>query len=232
MRIADIELVGELPMFARMEQEHFDALMQVAYLQQFPPQLQLFAEGDHADFLHVLIEGRVEIFATTGARETTMFVANPVSTFILAAVLKDAVHLMSARTIEKSRLLLIPSSDLRTALENDAAFARSILLDLATNYRNVVKALKDQKLRTSLERLANHLLRLDVIQGGSGRIVLPIDKKTLASLLGMTPENLSRAFNNLAAYGVIVDGPQITLSKPEDLRRLAKPHALIDDPAT
>lgn len=232
MRIDDIELVRELPLFARMEQANFDALMQVAYLQQFPPHLQLITQGENADFLHVLIDGRVELFATAGGRETTMFVANPVSTFILAAVLKDALHLMSARTIEKSRLLLIPAGDLRVAFENDVAFARSILLDLATNYRNVVKALKDQKLRTSLERLANHLLRLDAIQGGSGRIVLPIDKKTLASLLGMTPENLSRAFNNLAAYGVVVDGPQITLSKPEDLRRLAKPHALIDDPAT
>ena len=232
MRIDDIELVRKLPLFASMEQAHFDSLMQVAYLQQFPPHLQLITEGENADFLHVLIEGRVELFATTGGRETTMFVANPVSTFILAAVLKDALHLMSARTIEKSRLLLIPSGDLRTAFENDAAFARSILLDLATNYRSVVKALKNQKLRTSLERLANHLLSLEAIQGGSGRIVLPIDKKTLASLLGMTPENLSRAFNNLAAYGVIVDGPQITLSKPEDLRRLAKPQALIDDPAS
>ena len=232
MRIDDIELVRDLPLFASMEQSNFDALMQAAYLQQFPSHLQLITEGEAADFLHVLIEGRVELFASAADRETTMFVARPLSTFILAAVLKDAVHLMSARTIEKSRLLLIPASDLRLAFENDSAFAHAIVLDLATNYRRVVKSLKGQKLRTSLERLANYLLRQNDVQGGAGRVDLPIDKKTLASLLGMTPENLSRAFNTLSAYGVSVDGPRITLAKLEDLRRLAKPQPLIDDPAS
>jgi CRP/FNR family transcriptional activator FtrB len=232
MRIDDIDLVHQLPLFARMEASNFDALMQAAYLQQFPPHLQLIAEGDPADFLYVLVEGKVELFARTGSRETTMFVALPVSSFILAAVLKDAVYLMSARTIEKSRLLLIPSSDIRAAFENDSSFARSILLDLATSYRGVVKALKGQKLRSSLERLANYLVRQCEEQGARDRVDLPIDKKTLASLLGMTPENLSRAFNSLAAYGVSVEGPVITLAKTADLRRLAKPDVLIDDPAS
>ena len=232
MRIDDIGLVRDLPLFASMTERNFEALTQAAYLQQFPPHLQLITEGDNADFLHVLIEGRVELYASAAGRETTMFVAHPVSTFILAAVLKDAVYLMSARTLEKSRLLLIPASDLREAFERDASFARAILLDLASSYRGVVKALKDQKLRTSLERLANWLLHHDALQGGRGQVDLPIDKKTLASVLGMTPENLSRAFNTLSAYGVNVDGPRITLSKPTDLRQLAKPHPLIDDPAS
>lgn len=232
VRIDDIALVRGLPLFASMEQENFEALMQVAYLQQFPPQLELIAEGDEADFLHVLIEGRVELYAGAGGRETTLFVHRPLSTFILAAVLRDAVYLMSARTVEKSRLLLIPSTDIWAAFERDAAFARAIVLDLASSYRGVVKALKNQKLRSSVERLANYLIRQNAVSGDNGRFELPIDKKTLASLLGMTPENLSRAFNTLAPYGVEVDGPQIRLTLPDDLDRLARPNRLIDDPDT
>ena len=231
MRIDDIELVRGLSLFAEMEQQNFDALMHAAYLQQFPPQLQLINEGDPADFLHVLIEGRVELFGTAKGRESALFVMHPPSTFILAAVLKDAVRLMPARTLATSRVLLIPASNLRQAFKSDAAFAHSILLDLADSYRGVVKTLKGQKLRTSLERLANYLLLQNDIQGAMGRIDLAIDKKTLASLLGMTPENLSRGFSTLSAYGVSVDGPRITLSKLEDLHQLAKPDSLIDDPA-
>lgn len=230
VRIDDIDLVRRLPLFASMEQANFDTLMQAAYLQQFPPQLELIAEGDEADFLHVLIEGRVELYAGTAGRETTLIVHRPVSTFILAAVLRDSVYLMSARTVEKSRLLLIPSSDIWIAFERDAGFARAIVLDLASSFRGVVKALKNQKLRSSVERLANYLIRQDAVAGGAGSFELPIDKKTLASLLGMTPENLSRAFNTLAPYGVEVDGPQVRLTLPEDLRQLAKPNRLIDDP--
>ena len=54
----------------------------------------------------------------------------------------------------------------------------------------------------------------------------------LRVLLGMTPENLSRAFATLKPYGVVVDGARVDLTKPEDLRTLAKPTSLIDDPTS
>ena len=44
----------------------------------------------------------------------------------------------------------------------------------------------------------------------------------------MTPENLSRAFATLADYGVTVNGPEVTITRPVVLERLAKPEPLID----
>jgi CRP/FNR family transcriptional regulator, transcriptional activator FtrB len=229
MRSEDLPAVGQLPLFADMDKERFAELMRAAYLQMFPPQVELIREGDPADFLHVVVEGRVELFARSNGRESALALVEPVSTFILAAVLKDAVYLMSARTTEKSRLLLIPSEDIRRAFRQDDAFARAIVVELASRYRTVVKDHKNHKLRTAVERLANCLLTLERRQGGSGLLVLPFDKKTLASLLGMTAENLSRAFNTLKPYGVEVNGAEIALTKPDDLRKLAKPNPLIDD---
>ena len=48
----------------------------------------------------------------------------------------------------------------------------------------------------------------------------------------MTPENLSRAFNTLSPYGVVVNGAEIALTLMDDLKTLAKPTPLIDDPDT
>jgi CRP/FNR family transcriptional activator FtrB len=232
MRSEDLAGIGRLPLFSDMDKTRFAELMLAAYLQLFPPQVVLFREGDPADVLYVVVEGRVELFAKSNGRESTLALVEPVSTFILAAVLKDAVYLMSARTTEKSRLLLIPSQDIRHAFRQDDAFARAIVVELASRYRAVVKDHKNQKLRTAVERLANCLLVMEERQGGSGLIVLPYDKKTLASLLGMTAENLSRAFNTLKPYGVAVNGAQIALTKKGDLRQLAKPNSLIDDDMT
>lgn len=232
MRSEDLPAVRELGLFADMESGHFDELMQVAYLQRFPPQVQLITEGDPADFLHVVVDGTVELFATSNNRETTMAVINPVETFILAAVLKDAVYLMSARTMAASRILMIPAENIRDVFERDAAFARSIVQELSVRYRDMVKLLKNQKLRTSVERLANYLLYEHQCQGANGALTLPTDKRTLATLLGMTPENLSRAFGTLGPYGVSVDGARIALSKLNDLETLAKPNPLTDDPMT
>lgn len=229
MRPDDLPRIRELPLFRSMEESNFEALTKAAYLQHFPPQVELIHEGDPADFLYIVVEGAVELFAKSNGREARMAVVRPVGTFILAAALKDAVYLMSARTTEKSRVLMIPSENVRVVFETDDAFARSIVVELASCYRAVVKDHKGLKLRNGVERLANKLLRFHNDQGAKGSIELPYDKRTLASLLGMTPENLSRAFNTLKPYGVKVDNSHIQLSDLESLTNLAKVNPLIDD---
>lgn len=233
MRSADVPLVRELDLFAEMAESAFDALMQAAYLQRFPPQVELIREGDPADFLHIVVEGAVELFASNGAkRETSIEIVEPVSTFILAAVLRDAAYLMSARTVENCQILMVPAESVRAVFAQDHVFARAVVRELAGRYRAVVKSLKNQKLRSSAERLANHLLQLHDAEGSGGAVRLAIEKKTLAALLGMTPENLSRAFAALRSHGVEVNGRDITICDAARLRALARPNPLIDDPAT
>jgi len=229
MRLTDLPEIRRLPLFASMSDAHFEGLMTAAYFQAFPAQVQLIAEGDSADFLFVVVEGCVELFAASNGREATMTMVRPVGTFILAAVLKDAVYLMSARTCDKSRILMIPSEDVRETFQADDAFARAVVVELASCYRGVVKDHKDQKLRTAVERLANRLLTYHSEQGEGDMVALPYDKRTLASLLGMTPENLSRAFATLKPYGVEVNGSEVTLTDLGGLRTLAKPNPLIDE---
>ncbi len=229
MRSTDLPEVRALRLFSSMDEKNFEAIMEVAYLQTFPPQLDLIAEGDPADFLYVVVEGGVELYARSNGREATMGMVRPVGTFILAAVLKDALYLMSARTSQRSKVLLIPSEKVRDAFKDDANFARAIVQELASCYRGVVKEHKDLKLRTAVERLANRLIRYHKDQGANGSLELPHDKRTLASALGMTPENLSRAFNTLKPYGVEVDGSTVRMNDLQSLETLAKPNPLIDD---
>lgn len=232
MRDKDLTLVRQLPLFRDMADECFEDMMRAAFLQHFPPRVQLITQGDPADFLYVVIDGAIEMFAANGGRESTISIERPVSTFILAAAMVDAVYLMSARTLEKSRLLMIPAESVRTAFNRDAAFARSMVVELARCYRAMVKQVKNQKLRTGAERLANYLLRLHAMQGPDPVVVLPIEKRTLASLLGMTSENLSRAFAALGEHGVSVRGNRIEIGDPAALVHLGTPSTLIDDPET
>tara|TARA_R110001599_G_scaffold312918_1_gene520541 strand:+ start:121 stop:816 length:696 start_codon:yes stop_codon:yes gene_type:complete len=216
-----------LDLFRNMQRANFDSLMRAAYVQNFPPRIDLIHEGDTPDFLHVVLTGSVDLFSTWNGRETSMATVRPVSTFILAASVKDAPYLMSARTLEKSRIVLLPSEDVRAIFDIDHDFARAIVTELAQCYRAVVKNTKDLKLRSSLERLANYLLR-ERGREGADAFTLRMEKRRLASSLGMTPENLSRAFKALEAYGVQVTGTRITLMDPEDLSGFAKPSPLID----
>lgn len=230
MRPADLPEIRSLPLFEEMSDEAFRQLVRGAYVQTFPPLVELIAEGDTSDFLHIVLDGKVELFAAWNRRETTMATLDPLATFILAATIRDAPYLMSARTLEKSRVVMLPSEDVRAVFDTDGAFARSVVTELATCYRSVVKNSKDLRLRTSTERLANYLLRQLERTGNGTCFDLPIEKRRLASYLGMTPENLSRAIKTLGPYGVVVEGARVAVADRADLERLAKPTPLIDDP--
>jgi len=226
---SDYPDVRGVHLFEHMADAHFVALMRGAYVQNFPAQIDLIAEGEPSDFLHVVLSGSVDLFASWNGRETSIATVRPIAAFILAATIKDAPYLMSARTLEKSRIALIPSEDVRAMFETDNAFARAMVTELADAYRRKVKTIRNLKLRTSLERLANYLLREQHRSGGDDAFELPYSKARIASILGMTPENLSRAFRALQPYGVTVEGSRIRIGDQPDLESFAKPDPLIDD---
>ncbi len=228
MRRSDVQVVRSLPLFQGMASHYFDTLIHAALLQRFPSRALLIAEGDLPDFLHVIVEGTVEMFATHEGRETTVDILAPVTTFILAAVVRDEPYLKSARTLTPSRVLLIPAETVRDVFSRDAAFARAVVNELALRYRSIVRSLKDHKLRTGVERLANWILAADRRQGGGGRIALSFDKRTLAARLGMTAENLSRNLSTLAEHGVTSRPGEFAIVDRAALERLAKPTPLID----
>lgn len=230
MRADDLEQVRPLRLFRDLTDAHFERLMRGAYVQSFPEHVELIREGEPCDFVHIVLTGTVELFSAWNDRESVMDVIRPVATFILAAAIKDAPYLMSARTIERSRIVLLPSTDVRAVFDESGAFARAIVTELAGCFRGVVKHAKDLKLRSSVERLANYLVRLHREAGEAPVLQLDIEKRRLASYLGMTPENLSRAFKTLAPYGVKVEGSSVSLEDMPALLRLAKPTPLIDDP--
>ncbi len=226
---SDFPEIRSLDLFSDMESEHFKMLMRGAYVQNFPPQIELISEGDPSDFLHILLTGSVDLVSQWNGRTTSMARVRPISTFILAATIKDAPYLMSAHTLEKSRIVLLPSQDVRTIFDSDSKFARSIVNELAQCYRSVVKNTKDLKLRTSRERLANYLLRQQKGAGGAAQFELSTEKRRLASFLGMTPENLSRAFKGLQTHGVTVTGQSVVITDQKRLVAFANPSPLIDD---
>jgi CRP/FNR family transcriptional regulator, transcriptional activator FtrB len=246
MKLDDSDAIRDLPLFAGISDAGFQQLTQAAFLQRFPAQVTLINEGESADFLHIVLDGLVEMFASHGDRETVLTIVRPITTFILAAVVTDQVYLKSARTLTQSRILMLPVGPVRAVFDDEPAFARAVVFELGLRYRDEVRELKNQKLRPGTERLAAWLLGQATEEGllplertGEDRdargadstetsFLLPFEKRVLASRLGMTPENLSRAFASLANFGVVTSGRGVTLNDPAALRRLARPHHLID----
>lgn len=230
MHASDLPEIRHLLLFRTISDANFELLVRHAYAQTFPAGLELVRQGDPADFLHIVMQGMVELYASWAERQCTMAIVRPVGSFILAACIKDAPYLMSARTIERSRVILIPAADLRVAFRNDGEFALSVITELAGAYRSVVRHAKGLKLRTSRERIASYLLGQVQRAGDVSSFVLPIEKRHLASYLGMTAENLSRALRSLEPDGVTLKGARVIVTDRARLTRLARPDPLLDGP--
>lgn len=230
LRSDDLPPVAQLRLFAGFPEPARDRLLERALVQRFPKATLLFAQGDLPDFLHVLLEGGVELVGSGqgGRREAAIDILEPVDMFIPAAVLTATPYLMSARVIEPARVLLLPAARLRGEIGRNPELALAMLATMSRQFRRMVRQLKDLKLRTATQRLGCYLLTLAERQGDTGVVVLPYGKKLIASRLGMTPENLSRSFAQLRAQHVTLKGNRVTLGDLDALRAAAPTDPLID----
>jgi len=225
MRDEDIDVVRGISYFSTVTEENFVDLLKGAYLQRLPASFKVATKGDPADFLSIIEDGTIELSSDFNGRETTLFILDAVSTFNLSAVLTDSVYKMSARTLDKARILMIPAENVRNLLNDDHNFTLAMVGELSNRYGQAISALKEQKLLSGVERLANYLLRLHDQTNDKGQVELTGEKRSLAALLGITPEYLSRAFNTLMDYGIEVSGSTIQFTNLDKLKRLANPEA-------
>lgn len=230
MNKEDAPFIRRLPLFRNMTSANFEMVTHHAVVRHAAVGEALIEQGDPAEHLYIVLEGAVQMFASWDQRECTMGVIRPVGTFILAACIKDAPYLMSARALEPTRVVLLPAPDLRAVFRRDPDFAVSVIDELAGDFRRVVRHAKGLKLRTTLHRAAAYLLEQSQIAGGASTFFLQVEKRHVASYLGMTPENLSRVLRALEAKGVQINGQQVMISDVESLRAFVQPDVLMDGP--
>lgn len=220
----------ELKLLSTMERQRFRELMDISSAPILEPRNVIFKEGTAAMHLHIVLSGGVELFGASQRKEASIAVLQPGESFILAAVVTSGPTLMAARTIARSQILFIPAEAFRAAMRRDPALALAVTEELGLNFRCMVRQLRNQKLRSGKQRLAAYLLLLQRQQGRRDGISLAVKKRTLASLLGLEPETLSRAFAELRTEGVEVHGDEVLLPDVRKLEELVGPDWSIEDP--
>lgn len=230
MRPDEIEDIHALPLFAGLSRARLERLIHGGLLQRFPAEAWLFDQGERADFLHVILDGQVQLSAReSGGQEAVIEIVEPVDSFILAAALTDQPYLMAAKTLTQARILLMPAETLRLEIAREPALALTMMASLAQQFRRMVRQTKDLKLRTASQRVGCYLYRLAQERGEATSVELPYSKRVLAGRLGMTPENLSRAFAKLRESGVRLDGNRVVVADMAALAAYCQPDSLIDE---
>ncbi|RFA28598.1 hypothetical protein CAI21_12120 [Alkalilimnicola ehrlichii] len=213
-RLNDNAILGPLPESARQ------ALLKDAFELDMPAGTTLFRQGEAARFIHILLEGSVALIGTSDDKgETVVEFFHSGAVFIMPAVILEAPYLMSARTVEDVRILMVPGEQFRTLVEQEHTLTLAVARELARHWRLLSRQVKDLKLRSAPQRLGAYLLSLADTDADSAQLQLTEQRGMLARRLGMTPENLSRAFSRLREMGVKARGRRIELTDIPALRR-------------
>ena len=225
-----VDLVGSIPLFEHLDASLHRRIEAISDVMTAGEGAALSLQGAMPEYLHVLLEGQVALTSTAADGTTAVVeVVHPVGHFVLASVLAELPYLMTARTVTRSRLLVINAGALLDLVHRDTSLANALLRSVSREFRTMVRQVRDLKLRTAAQRLGCYLLAL-VKDGQATRadFRLPFDKGLLAARLGCRQENLSRAFAALRAYGVETHGSRVILHDIPRLKELAVPDDMSD----
>ena len=227
--LSDWDAVRAAPLFATMSEANFRTIREAAVVSRLPKNAAVGRQGERV--LHVLVAGAVELYGSHEGQNATIDVKEPVTAINLAGVMRSAVPVEQARTVSPARTLAVPAETVRDIFRHDPNFALAVATELADGNRDVMRLLMNEKLRTSVERLAAWILQTCTVNGGNrANVELKFNKRILASRLGMAPENLSRNLALLERYGVRNAGRDIRVEDLRLLEEFAKPSPKIDGP--
>jgi CRP/FNR family transcriptional activator FtrB len=221
MRTTDLPLIRRSRLFAQVGEIDLAAMLTTCFVQTLPAGAVLCHQGEKAEFLHIVLSGRVGLFGSAGHDEALVEFFGAGDAFIVPAVVLDAPYLLTARILEDGRILMWPAAAFRAQLRATGTLAFGAVLLLSGYWRTLIGQIKDLKLLSAIERLSAFLLALAPRETGPVTVTLPGGRRLVAGRLGITPQSLSRAFAALRPLGISGGGRQVTIVDPARLREFA-----------
>lgn len=181
---------------------------------------RLFAKGDPATGMYVVVHGEIKLIARSPARgERLTGVVGAGRSFGEPVMFLERPALVDAVAASDTLVLHLPKDALFAEIERSPHLARRIIAGLSQRIESLVHELERQASGSGRVRLIDYLLRRAGKAGGAAEFTLPATKAAIASQLNLTPEHFSRLLHELAAAGLLqVRARHITVP---DVRRLA-----------
>lgn len=182
--------------------------------------------GERTGKMFVVHTGEIKLSRTLpSGRKQLLRVARPGETLGEHAFLTGNSTLEEAEARSQTRLCVFVHEDLTKLIDQYPNIAHRMLRTLGDRLAHTEHRLTLSSQSVDV-RIADYLLQQPLIRrgpvtNGIMRVQLPLSKKDIASLLGTTPESLSRALSRLRNKGFLtVDDDIVSLLQPDELEYL------------
>jgi CRP/FNR family transcriptional regulator len=217
-------LVAQLPLFSGLRADAVDAVADIAELRKAAPGTYVAVAGEPARAATAVIFGQIQLLVGSPDGETSVLsLVGPGQTFGEAAVWLGVEYPVSARATQETLLLTFPGDALVGLVQRRPELALRFLTRVSEGLQHLVANIGSHKQKSGEQRLAAYLLELPSLDGEKPipRVRLPASKGTVASLMSMQPETLSRILRRFQEQGLIeMRGRELTICRPQALRTL------------
>ena len=215
-------LLKQVPIFAHLSPNERLTLTETAMRHQYEKNHLVFVEGDTQSSLYIVLSGSVKIYKTsTAGKEQIIHIHKPLHLFAEVAVFSEQSMPINCMTLEKTTLLEIPKEAVLTLIQKYPSVALKMLAMQAQRLRLLTQKIENLSLKDSNQRLIHYLLAQVEGKREKSSFILTISRTTLALILGISRENLSRLLKKLAVVKLIHYNRQtFTLLDIPELKRL------------
>jgi len=220
-----LDILAAIPSFHGLSEDQLKEIQQIIVNRHFNRGELIFLEGDQGDGFYVVAAGMVKVFKVSmEGKEHIMRIVGPGEAFGQVSVYAGRTFPASAQAIAKSHLLFLPRAAFVELITGNPSLALSMLASLSMRLREFTVHVERLALKEVPGRLAAYLIHLiDEQKNGRNEVTLNISKVQLSSLLGTTPETLSRILSQMADSGLVeVKKRNIKLLDPPRLEELAE----------
>lgn len=195
--------VRNVPIFKGLNDDEICLIQQAVVSQIFRKGAFIFQEGEPSESLYIVHKGLVKVskFSDDG-KEQIIRLLFPGDFFGQYALLEKKQHYAHAEVLEESAVCLIHKEDFRAILERNPNIAMKYMMVLSERLQAADEWIGAISLMEVERRLAKALLSFYEKEQRQ-QFDLPVSKKDFASLIGTTPETLSRKLVSLQSLNVL-----------------------------
>ncbi|MNH87475.1 Anaerobic regulatory protein [compost metagenome] len=219
-----VSCIHHVPVFQKLSLDQKKLLTSITQSTPLPKGSYVFHEGEQSESLYVLSQGLVKITKITdNGREHIIRFLFPGDFFGQFALLQDKQHYASAEVLEPSVICRLHKDDFRPLLESHPQLTYSFLLAMSEQLQQADEWAGAMHVMDVEQRLAMMIVYYWRKQDPKGyRVVLPAAKKELSSMIGTSPETLSRRLAGWVNDSIInMNHRTIQILDPERLIELS-----------
>jgi CRP-like cAMP-binding protein len=222
LTVGDLQIITRVAVFRGLKPETVQHIIAPATAVMLRRHELIMRQDDPATAFFIVIGGCLKLYRNNlSGDETVIEIITKGDSFAESIAFTGNRYLASAEAVSKARVARIPADHLVRCIRASPDIALAMIASISQRMHQLVQQIEQLKAQSGVQRVAEFIASLSLVQQGKCAAALPYDKVLIAAQLGLTPESLSRAFAKLRAVGVAIDASQVVIKDIAKLRSIA-----------